>query len=412
MTRGWVRSTCHTSRNLLDGGSTTTSHPVRDRDIRACDARPSSCARRSGGRVSGSVGWTNTPTFGPNIAPTRSHDGSSVGAGRRADHDQGRVARGDHPQAREPGRQGSGRVVGHPRERVEQALLRDALRRHLRGGELDGEPVAHQQDPERGRRGDHLLEAGCVGLTDGGVPGVDEQDGGRSPGGLVLADHQLAAAGHARPVDPSQVVALDVGPHRVELVAGAEQVLGQREPARHAERRVRSAPEQLDLRRDDELVTLVELDPQLRERERVGQVRGERPEDVAPALVRRDRVADPLPPAGGQRGDHQPRRPAELRREAVLHQEERGLSRGLVLDLELDVHALAGLHARVREASADPQPLPAPAGEQGRGEREQDDPDRDHVQGRRSEHPGGHPEGDPGPEDQDPPARGHVRRSR
>jgi hypothetical protein len=75
-----------------------------------------------------------------------------------------------------------------------------------------------------------------MGLPHSGVPRVDEQDGGRSTRGLVLSDHQLAAAGNAGPMDPSQIVALHVGPHRVELVAGAEQVLGQREPARHAER--------------------------------------------------------------------------------------------------------------------------------------------------------------------------------
>ena len=54
--------------------------------------------------------------------------------------------------------------------------------------------------------------------------GVEEDEPARAPGGLVLADHELAGAGHRRPVDPPQVVALLVAAHRVELLARAEQL--------------------------------------------------------------------------------------------------------------------------------------------------------------------------------------------
>jgi hypothetical protein len=179
-------------------------------------------------------------------------------------------------------------VVRDPRQGLEQLLLAHALRRQLGRRELQGEAVAHQQDAHRGGARDDLLEARLVGLADGAVARVDEQDRRRAPGGLVLPDHELAAPGHARPVDPAEVVALDVRPHRVELVARPEQVLGQGEAAREPERRVRPAGERLHLRGDHEVLALVELDAELREGERVGQVDRERPERVAPPLARRE----------------------------------------------------------------------------------------------------------------------------
>ena len=54
---------------------------VRDIDSWAGFARLSSCARRSGGSVSGSVECTRTATFGPKTWPARIKDVSSVGGG-------------------------------------------------------------------------------------------------------------------------------------------------------------------------------------------------------------------------------------------------------------------------------------------------------------------------------------------
>ncbi len=54
--RGRSTGVCHRSCNLIEGARTITSHPARARDRRAWLARPSSCACRSGGRRTGSVG--------------------------------------------------------------------------------------------------------------------------------------------------------------------------------------------------------------------------------------------------------------------------------------------------------------------------------------------------------------------
>ena len=229
MTR--VGSARRAIRLAISSTVSTRPPPVRDRDIQACEARPSTCVRRSGAGV-GSVVWTNTPTFSPNIAPTRSHEGSSVGPGGAptttrvvslAATMRGRVSPVD--RARD-----EWWVI----PRSEQAFLRDALRWHLRGGELDGEPIAHQQDPKRGRAGITFSKQGvwvCPAASR-----VDEQDGGRSPGRFVLADHQLAAAGDARPVDPSQVVALARRPASCRTRRRSETDAWRARPPRHAER--------------------------------------------------------------------------------------------------------------------------------------------------------------------------------
>ena len=87
------------------------------------------------------------------------------------------------------------------------------------GGDQADEVVAARggrHDAGRRRHRDLERLAGVGGLAD-----VEQHGGAPLPGQLVLADQELVVAGRGRPVDAAQVVADDVGPQRVEVLAGA-----------------------------------------------------------------------------------------------------------------------------------------------------------------------------------------------
>src|SRR6266511_30768 len=128
-----------------------------------------------------------------------------------------------------------------------------------RGGEAD----PGQVHAERRRHRDGALERLGVGLAERPPPGVEDDRGQGPPGRLVLADHELAPAGHAGPVDPAEVVAEHVLPHRVELLGRAEQLPAGRLPGARPVVRRRRLVEVLHLRIHHQVVPLAELHPDL-----------------------------------------------------------------------------------------------------------------------------------------------------
>ncbi len=72
---------------------------------------------------------------------------------------------------------------------------------------------------------DGLLQQLAVG------PQVDQHRGAPLPGRVVVAHHEVAGAGGRRPVHPPEVVADDVGPQGVELLAGPARPAGAGRPA-------------------------------------------------------------------------------------------------------------------------------------------------------------------------------------
>ena len=140
----------------------------------------------------------------------------------------------------------------------------------------------------------HEVTAGAVGRHDAGrrrhrrleraavvrrPPDVEQHGGAPLPRQLVLADQQLVVAGRGRPVDAAQVVAHDVGPQGVEVVAGAAE--GVR--VLHAGERVVAGGERhrldlVDLRADGHVDLGRRLDARLHQPERVGHDDLERPD--------------------------------------------------------------------------------------------------------------------------------------
>ena len=221
----------------------------------------------------------------------------------------------------ERGTDRTGRRVTDARERVEEAFLAHGGRRRFGGAQAQREAPLGQHDAERGGHRDGALEGGGVGLPERMAPVVQEHEPARAPGRLVLADHQVARACHRRPVDPSQIVTELVLAHRVVLLAGPEELSRPGGPPVRAEARVGGGEEVLDLRRDEQLVDLVELQTLPRQREGVGDVDRERPQPVPTTGLRQHRIGHALRALPRQTRDDQARRAPERGRQAVLDEE-------------------------------------------------------------------------------------------
>jgi hypothetical protein len=121
------------------------------------------------------------------------------------------------------------------------------------------------------------------------------------PGHLVLPDHQLAAVGGRRPVDPPEVVADRVRPKRVLLVVAAEKtgarVVGPQVVAPSPRREHQG----LDAGEDDEPAGRSRRHPSLGQTEGVLEHDLERPHLEEPPTLGRQRVADRDPPGGPDR---------------------------------------------------------------------------------------------------------------
>ena len=182
------------------------------------------------------------------------------------------------------------------RERVEEPLLRERRRAACRPSRTAGRSRrARAGRPASPRPRPRARTRGRAVWPERAVAGVQEDEPVGAPRRLVLADHQLARAGDARPVDPTEVVALLVLAHRVVLLAGAEEVACVREAPTFAPNAASGVPvEVLDLGCHEQVLALVELQSLAHQGERVGDVHRERPELVAAAGLRQDRVGDPL----------------------------------------------------------------------------------------------------------------------
>ena len=383
------------------------SHPARVRARRACVARPSSCACRSGGSVSGSNGIDQDGELGAERGAAPDHGGELDGLrGRRHDHERRVTGRGC-AQAGERGTDGADLGVRDPREGLEEPFLRQRGGRRVGRGEPEREAAAREQDPQGGRDRDRPLERLPVRRSEHPLAGVQEHQPVGAPRRFVLADHQLAGAGDARPVDPAEVVALVVLAHRVVLLAGPEQVPRPRGAHVRPERRVRRAGQVLDLRGDDELLALVELQPLSDQGERVGHVDRQRPQLVPAARLRQDGVRDPLGAVSRDAGDHQPGRPAERGRQPILEQQERRGGGRAVLDVDLHRHAGPRRDADVGERPVDRDPLPSPANEERRDRRQRGQAERDDLQAGGADDPCGQPHGESGEQDGHPAAGRH-----
>ena len=220
---------CHRSFRGVDGVKTMQSQPARAKTRVAPGWRDLPAGRPAPrGRLRGSTGCTSTTSLGPNPAPARISDVSSPGAGGAATYTSDVSARGAGAQVCERRPDRARRRVGDAGERVEEPILAHGGGRRLRRAQAQREAALGEQLAERGGHRDGALEPGRVRLAER-VPAVVQED---EPAGasrrLVLADHEVAGARHRRPVDASQVVTDLVLPHRVVLLARAEELPGPR----------------------------------------------------------------------------------------------------------------------------------------------------------------------------------------
>ena len=303
---------------------------------------------------------------------------------RRTDEHERGVLRAGEP---EPGHHAAERPPApgaHPGQQVQERLLVDRRDRGLVHAEPQREAVACEQRADARGVGHGALERLAALGPEHRLSVVEVDQPGRPAGRLVLTDHQRAGPRDRGPVDPAEVVAFLVAAHRVVLLAAAQQLARPRAADVRDARRLGRGTEVLDLRRHEELVTAVQEDAPPCQAEGVGPVDRHRSDHVAAAGVRDDRVGHPLERPRRPRHDHA-RGPAEGGRQPVLEQQERGLGRAFVRDVEPDGHAGAGRHARLGQVALHVDRARPPADERARDERQQQQPDRDGFEARRPE---------------------------
>ena len=213
---------------------------------------------------------------------------------------------------------------------------------------------------------------------------VEEDHGRASPGGFVLADHELAGSRDAaasgsgegrRPLDRAASC------RSPRPCAGAGACASEPDAAPKA--RPRGPLERLDLGRDDDLVSLLELGAPAREAERVDDIDPSGPERPAASPTRPMRVyATCWRFRAGIPGRTSRAGGPSAAGTTVLDEQERGRRAGPVLDPQLDGDRRAGRDPRLRQPAVHHEVALGPAHDQQRDERQHDEPDGDHVHGR------------------------------